>query len=365
MKKRSQIKLTQLRLIVVAWLLVGLFMSVYDHLVLHTANSQGPSELYSFEFSLILNLGSAFLGALLGGSFLVFYVNVKYPDKPYRKTILAVGTSYLLIILFIMLVIGVISVQIRTGKSFSDPVAQQAFKLFLLDSSRAKNILVWFLVVAFTQFLLQINTKLGPGELYNLIQGKYHTALEEKKIFMFLDINASTSIAEQLGDEQYHEFLKDFFADITNPILDNKGEIYQYVGDEVVVAWQYENGIENSQCLRCFFDIKQQIQHNRAKYLHRYGVVPSFKAGLHCGKVVAGEVGILKRDVTYSGNVLNTTSRIQSMCKEFKEEVIASADLLAELCLVNNFVAQTLGSIKLRGKEQEIVLSTVKPFTLL
>jgi len=365
MKRRLQIRLKQLRLILVAWLLVGLLLAVYDHLVLHTANSLGPSARYSFSLSLFLNLGSALIGALLGGSFLVFYVNAKYQDQPYGKTIRAVSLSYSLIILFNVCVIGLISVHLQTGRNIFDPVALEAFKAFLLDSARAKNILVWLLVVALTQLVLQLNSKLGPGELYILIQGKYNTAQEEKKIFMFLDINASTTIAEQLGDEKYHEFLKDFFADITNPILDNKGEIYQYVGDEVVIAWKLENGIENSQCLRCFFDIKQYIQHKAATYLQRYGVVPSFKAGIHCGKVVAGDVGILKRDITYSGNVLNTTSRIQSMCKEFKEEIIASADLLAELRLVNTFVAQTLGSIKLRGKEKEITLSTVKPFTQL
>lgn len=38
---------------------------------------------------------------------------------------------------------------------------------------------------------------------------------------MFLDLNSSTAIAEKLGDEKYHELLKDFFADITNPILDS------------------------------------------------------------------------------------------------------------------------------------------------
>jgi adenylate cyclase len=182
---------------------------------------------------------------------------------------------------------------------------------------------------------------------------------------MFLDLNSSTTIAEKLGDETYHAFLKDFFADITNPILDNKGEIYQYVGDEVVVAWKYADGIENSQCVRCFFDIKLHIGKMKEKYFNKYGIVPSFKAGIHCGTVVAGEVGIIKRDITYSGNVLNTTSRIQSMCKEFQEEIIASTDLLKELRLTNQYSVQALGSIKLRGKQNEISLSTLKPLTFI
>src|SRR5687767_6270976 len=305
-----------------------------------------------------MNLGSALIGSLLGGSFLVFYINVKYQEKPYGYTIVAVSASFLLIILIIILIIGVVSVSIKTGRPISDPVAREAFISFLMDSSRAKNTMIWFIVVVFTQLLLQINSKFGHGAFGNIIFGKYNTPKEEKKIFMFLDLNSSTTMAEQLGDEKYHELLKDFFSDITNPILDNNGEIYQYVGDEVIVAWTYEDGIKDNQCVKCFFDIKVRINSLRKKYLKRYGLIPSFKAGIHCGKVVAGEIGIIKRDITYSGDVLNTTSRILTMCKEFNAEILSSADVISKLTL-QNYATKPLGSIKLRGKEKEVLLSSL------
>jgi len=55
---------------------------------------------------------------------------------------------------------------------------------------------------------------------------------------MFVDLLSSTTIAEALGNEKYHNLLHDFYADITNPIIYNKGKIYQYVGDEVIVSWR-------------------------------------------------------------------------------------------------------------------------------
>ncbi|RYY16954.1 MAG: adenylate/guanylate cyclase domain-containing protein, partial [Chitinophagaceae bacterium] len=98
-----------------------------------------------------------------------------------------------------------------------------------------------------------------------------------------------------------------------------------------------------------------------SKYLHSYGLVPGFKAGIHCGRVVAGEVGIIKRDITYSGDVLNTTSRILNKCNEYQVEIIASADLLSELNLVKEFVSTPLGAIKLRGRDKEIFLNSLMP----
>jgi adenylate cyclase len=254
---------------------------------------------------------------------------------------------------------GIILVPLRTGKPLSDPVSRIAFVDFVTDSPPIKAALAWSFVVAVTQLLLQVNKKFGYGAFWYIISGKYNTPKEEERIFMFLDLNSSTAIAEQLGNEAYHALLKDFFADITNPILENKGNIYQYVGDEVVVSWRYEDGIENAHCIKCFFDMKEHIEKRKDKYLKRYGLVPSFKAGIHYGKIVAGEVGIIKRDITYSGDVLNTTSRIQSMCKEFNREVLVSTDLLKGLTLTNNYNVQPLGYIKLKGKENALLLNAI------
>lgn len=78
---------------------------------------------------------------------------------------------------------------------------------------------------------------------------------EVERIFMFLDIRSSTTIAEELGHVQYFALLNDFFRDIAEPISKNKGHIYQYVGDEVVVSWPLDDGLNNANCLKCFFDI--------------------------------------------------------------------------------------------------------------
>lgn len=354
MNKTTLQKLQQFKVIIIAWLIIGFFIAVYDHLVLLTHHATSAATSYSFGISLATNLGAALTGALLGGYLLVFYVNVKYQDKPYGHTIAAVFLSFILIILLIATIIGIITGPILTGAPLLPTMLQMVPRSF-------KNLLVWSVVVSTTQLLLQVNSKFGQRAFFDIISGKYNTPKSEKRIFMFLDINSSTTIAEQLGDEAYHNLLKDFFADITTPILDNSGEIYQYVGDEVVIAWNYDNGKENTHCLKCFFDIKLYIQQKKEKYLNRYGLVPSFKAGIHCGRVIAGEVGIIKRDITYSGDVLNTTSRILSKCGELNVEVIASSDLLDELYAVTDYITRPLGVIKLRGKTQEVALNALTP----
>lgn len=361
LKRSTYLKLNQLFVIFCAWLIVGVVITFYDYLVLHTRNSIGISPDYSFIFSLFINLLAAMTGALLGGSFLVFYINVKYQDKPYAYTITAVIISFVLIIAFIAFAVGLIYNPLKSGKSLTEALSKADFNNFLFDNSRTiKNAVIWSMVVGITQLFLQMNSKFGYGVFWNIIRGKYNTPKEEYRIFMSVDLNSSTAIAEKLGDRKYHELLKDFFGDITNPILDNNGEIYQYVGDEVIIAWKYENGIENSQCINCFFDMKRSLEEKKEKYNFTYGLFPSFKSGIHWGKVVVGEIGVIKRDITYSGDVMNITARIRDKCKEFDVDVIASADLLGKLNLTN-YTTRNLGAIILRGKEKEVLLASLAP----
>ncbi|HYH57095.1 MAG TPA: adenylate/guanylate cyclase domain-containing protein, partial [Anseongella sp.] len=346
MKRATQLKVKQLLVIISFWLATGFVITVYDYLVLHSDYALGPAGDYSFILAAARNIGGGLIGGLLGGSLLVFFVNEKYQDKPYGYTILAVSISFIFIIALVAVIMGLFLVPAQTGRPISDPLSREALLDFLTDSTPIKAALVWSIVVAVTQLLLQVNKKFGYGIFWHIIRGKYNTPKEEERIFMFLDINSSTTIAERLGDETYHALLKDFFADITNPILNNDGHIYQYAGDEVIVSWTYREGIENSHCIRCFFDMKLHIQQQREKYLRRYGLVPSFKAGIHSGKVVAGEVGIIKRDITYSGDVLNTTARICNMCRDFNVELLASADLMDAVPLGSHLTVKPLGSIK-------------------
>lgn len=359
-KRGLQLKLKQLLAIIIAWMVIGFIIAVYDHLILHTKTSLGPTADYSFAISVMRNVGGGLIGALIGGSLLVFYINVRYRDKPYGYTILIVSVTFVCIIALITLIMAAIIVPFQTGRPLYDPASKEAFYNFVTDSYPVKNGMVWSFIVVMTQLLLQMNSKYGPDTFWNIIKGKYNTPKTEERIFMFLDLNSSTTIAERLGDEAYHALLRDFFADITDPILENHGNIYQYVGDEVVVVWKFEDGKENLQCLRCFSEMKKYIAQKKDRYIQRYGVVPSFKAGIHCGRVVAGEIGVIKRDITYSGDVLNTTSRILGLCAKFREEVIVTSELLSELDSGNGFVIRNLGAIRLKGKEQEVLLVGVR-----
>jgi len=199
----------------------------------------------------------------------------------------------------------------------------------------------------------------GQKVLINFFTGKYHSPKEEERIFMFSDMKSSTTIAERLGHVRYFEMLKEYYADLSGPIVQFSGEIDQYVGDEIVVSWKLKKPSQNSYCIQCFFAMKSALESQNSKYMSNYGLIPDFKAGFHFGKVTTGEVGVIKKDIMFTGDVLNTTARIEALCKEYKVDLLFSKSLLKVLDLNAEFKIKALGVTTLRGREEEIDLFTI------
>ncbi len=246
------------------------------------------------------------------------------------------------------------------NKSISDPKVWQYVVTSMLDIENLESFLFWLIILVGTLAILQVNDKYGPGVFASFLLGKYFHPKKEERIFMFLDLHSSTSIAEKLGEVQYFNFLREVFQYATPSILNSKGVIYQYVGDEIVISWKTYKGAENANCIQCFFNVQSSLN-NRVDYFNeKYGVVPEFKAGLHYGNVMAGEIGLVKREIAFSGDVLNTTSRIQSKCNELGVNILLSKFLLDKLNLrPETFTPKLVGDIVLRGKEQSLSLYTV------
>lgn len=328
---------------------------MYDHFMIHAVFVKIDERLYSFPLYLLFNMTAVLVGSLTAGPLIIFWVNEKFINRPYGQSILFVVILFLTLITLLIAVMGIPYIKYTTGISFNGDRYWEHYNLYIFNLFQLKKLLVWAVILAFSQFALQLDRKFGHGILWKIILGKYHLPKEEYRVFMFADIKGSTTIAETIGDMKYHLLLRDFFSDVTNAIINSQGIIYKYVGDQVIVSWNSAG----KHCIKCFFDMKKSIESKKEAYLQNYGLIPEFKAGIHAGKVIAGEIGIIKRDITYSGDVLNTTSRIQDKCTELDVLLIISNELLAETSLQSEYVAQPIGTIKLKGKNKVIGLHAI------
>lgn len=204
--------------------------------------------------------------------------------------------------------------------------------------------------------LKQINSMFGPGILYNIISGRYHSPKEEERIFMFLDLKSSTTYAERLGHVLYSELIQDCFFDLTEAVNKHDAEIYQYVGDEAVLTWKISNGLSKGNCVEAFFRFEASIQRRADYYFNKYDLVPAFKAGMNMGMVMVAEVGVIKKEIAYHSDVLNTAARIQGKCNEYGKRLLITAQMKQYLEGLPGYEIDEVGTVSLKGKKTKITI---------
>jgi adenylate cyclase len=210
-----------------------------------------------------------------------------------------------------------------------------------------------------TNAVIEVGQLLGFGVLWDIMTGRYHRPRREERVFLLMDLKGSTAMAERFGDLAYHRFLNRFFRDVTDAALDHGAAIYKYVGDEAILTWRAEDALSPAQCLLCAFAVRSRIASKAMEYEERYGMVPEYRAALHIGTVVAGEMGDLKREIAFVGDTLNTAARLLAACRELKRDVLASTTLLDRVKLPDGLVTEPLVPIALRGKEEAVPIAAL------
>jgi adenylate cyclase len=245
-------------------------------------------------------------------------------------TLLLKTIAYLFVFVLLILLVINFNESWYYNISISENFNSQSFQYFLIQGDFKIIVLYSFLSVVTIIFTREMSRKMGQGVFLNYLTGKYQTPKEEQRIFMFLDQKSSTSHTEEMTSLGYYEFLKEFYFDITNCILSSGGQIYRYVGDQVVVSWTIKRGLRNADCIRCYFWICAEIENRKEKYLSKYGILPEFRASIHVGHVICGEVGSAKSQIVFHGEALYETALIEKECSKLEVDMLISEDL-AEL----------------------------------
>jgi len=344
----------KLRTVVSVTALCTVFAAIYPHLF-----ESGRSYFMAMHATLN-GMVVGFLGGLSISLGDVFYFQVSGRRLRFPVFLLTQTLFYLAVINIFTLSVMVFHYVLFHDNSMREAVATEEVQYFLRGGDFISINIYGLALIFMINFFRQINRMLGQNVLLHYFTGKYHKPVEEERVFMFLDLKASTSIAERLGHRRYHQFLSDFVYDITPAIVESKGEIYQYVGDEVVVTWTKENGVRNAECVNCYFRIAASIALASDAYERKYGFVPEFKAGYHFGMVTTGLIGDVKRDIVFHGDTVNTASRIRSECTVAKRNLLLSNHLLQRVAITDYLTPESIGKIKLKGKEEEIELYTIR-----
>ncbi|PCI34822.1 MAG: adenylate cyclase [Flavobacteriaceae bacterium] len=304
---------------------------------------------YLYTFASIVTI-SLFAGVFFGS---IQYYQEKYLTRKtsFRSLLITSLTLHVFTMVFIYLTLYIILRIIGLDKNIQ-------FIDFLTSPLTITNLIYSILVNSSIVILIQVNRLLGKGYLGKLITGKFYEPKEELRAFMFLDLKGSTTIAESLGHIKYSRFIQDCFSDLL-VVEKHKAEVYQYVGDEVVLTWKIKKNDTIVHCLKAYFSYANCLETKSDYYKSNYNIVPFFKAGMHIGLITAVEVGELKREIAYHGDTINIASRIQEQCKIYNQKFLISDSVVAYIQKSDLFSFTKMGEETLRGKKKPVTIYSV------
>lgn len=288
------------------------------------------------------------------------FIDVVFSDRimrflPVHLVVFVKSLFYFASAFIIIIAAAVPTAEIHDTQNYSDIIIQLPATNLNLIRFLSYFYLSCFLNSFFKGFL----RKIGGGNVQRFLLGLMNKPREEERIFMFLDLKNSTTIAEKLGHKKFSHLVQDVFNDMS--VVDNyKAEIYNYLGDGAIISWSVKDGVKNGNCLKAFYAFASVLAGRTRYYNRKYGLEPKFKAGAHVGKVMVLQIGQIRRDISYNGDTMNTAARIESQCNELKQQLLISGDLHHKLHDNIDFRFKSVGDIHLKGKRKAVEIFAVK-----
>lgn len=342
----------------IIWVLSGWIVDVTEFGVTRNQNLNPDTDIaLTVPVLIFASIANALVGLMLG-ALEVVYLEKRFSNQSLWVKLFYKFLTYLTLFIIIIVILYPLALALESGVSLLAVDVWQQLGRFLVSITFFVTLFHLSVRVIVSLIYSTISENLGHHVFLNFFSGKYHQPKIEKRIFMFLDMKSSTTIAETLGHVKYFQLLDTYYNIMSDPIINSFGEVYQYIGDEIVISWKPDKGINQANCIKCFFDIRNRLNEQKEVLFHEFGCEIGFKAGVHFGEVTIGEIGALKKEIVFTGDVLNTTARIQSLSKELKSDLLISG-AIKELLPHSNYQYSSKGEIELKGRNKKEELFSV------
>jgi adenylate cyclase len=288
----------------------------------------------------------------VGIGFVVTMFEISIDHEPMRSQMARLPFTYTLLLRSVVYVLVIVAVHfaimavrrrlgIPGGVGVSD----------LLDT------VVFSSAAAFAvNFVMQVSNLLGPRTLINFFTGRYHEPLQENRFVLFVDIAGSTGLAERLGGIGIHRFLDRTFRLLNGPVIDHRGEILGYVGDELIVTWPEKAGAVDARPFRCFLAMRETLERASPRLMQEFGAAPKIRGSLNFGPVIVGEIGDIKRAIVFNGDTMNTAARLEELSRTVDGGFIAARAAIERFDAAAPAGLRDLGVMPIRGRADTIAV---------
>jgi len=186
-----------------------------------------------------------------------------------------------------------------------------------------------------------------------IVSGKGHLKpIQTTATVLYSDLEAFTSIVEDMPPMQVVQMLNEYFPAVIEPINRHGGVVNQFQGDAMLVTFNIpvEDPHHADEAVKTACEI-QEVVKNRTFA----GISLRTRIGINTGTVIAGNVGSGDRvNYTVHGDAVNQAARLEQLNKVHGTLVLVSGSTVS--LLTDTYPLEPVGEVIIRGKHESVEL---------
>lgn len=196
-----------------------------------------------------------------------------------------------------------------------------------------------------------VNTYLGPTAGEKALSGEIRRGDGEtiRAVVYYADLRGSTRLSDAMEPDDYLSFLRRYFDCAAQPVIDEGGEILDYVGDAVLAIFPISGDIGAPDAIRAATRAMEAALKLRLEAEDGCAEQMRFTISMACGDVMFGNIGVPTRlSFSVIGAVVNEVAHMDDASKALGRSVLVTKDIAA----VEPDLWVSLGPQRLPGLER-------------
>src|SRR6266851_1486015 len=200
---------------------------------------------------------------------------------------------------------------------------------------------------------------LSPEVIRRLLESPDLVKPRKTKItVMFSDVRGFTTISEKLDAQELAALLNEYLTDMTQIVFRHNGTLDKYIGDAVMAFWgaPFEEPGHATNACHAALEMIARLKEMQKKWSAEGRPVLDIGVGLCTGVASVGNMGsALRYGYTALGDIVNLSSRIEGLNKEYATHILMSDTTYA--AVEDPFlIFRELDLIRVKGKSQPVTL---------
>jgi adenylate cyclase len=188
-----------------------------------------------------------------------------------------------------------------------------------------------------------------------ILKGDVNLGGEVRRVtILFSYIRNFTGMSEAMAPQQVVAFLNDYFSEMVDAVFEHGGVLDKFIGDGLMAVFGSMDDIDHEKsAVRAALRMKALLA--KINGVRQVSGLPDIAIGIgiHTDDVIVGNIGSRKRlEYTVVGDGVNTSSRLQTLNKEFGTTILISETTYEAVGA--DFECRPMPDAPLRGKTRNL-----------